>query len=169
MTEIETAIMIKNMARETVRRMSAKVKNGKSDAELLRVYDEANKGYDLFPDLTKYGLSKEEEIRAVKLAQQRNRKNIHEIGHERGKRIAEDRDARRAVKNGKSDAELLRVYDEANKGYDLFPDLTKYGLSKEEEIRAVKLAQQRNRKNIHEIGHERGKRIAEDRDARRGK
>lgn len=100
MTDIETAIMIKNMARETVRRMSAKVKNattknGKSDAELLRVYDKANKGYDLFPDLTKYGLSKEEEKRAIQLAQQRDRKNIHEIGHERAKRIADDRDARR--------------------------------------------------------------------------
>ena len=71
--------------------------------------------------------------------------------------------------NGKSDAELLRVYDKANKGYDLFPDLTKYGLSKEEEKRAIQLAQQRNRKNIHEIGHERAKRIADDRDARRGK
>ena len=95
MTDLETAIMIKNTVREIVRQMTAKVKNGKSDAELLRVYDEANKGYDLFPDLTKYGLSKEEEMRAAKLAQQRDRKNIHEIGHARAKRIAEDRDARR--------------------------------------------------------------------------
>ena len=95
MTDLETAIMIKNMARETVKRVRAKAKNGKSDAELLRVYDKANKGYDLFPDLTKYGLSKEEEKRAIQLAQQRDRKNIHEIGHERAKRIADDRDARR--------------------------------------------------------------------------
>jgi len=94
MSDIITAITIKNMAREMVRK--ATVKNV-SDAELLRIYDKANSGYDLFPDLTKppYNLSKDEERRALQLAQQRNKQGFKEIGHDRARRIAEDRDARR--------------------------------------------------------------------------
>lgn len=94
MTDLETAIMIKNMAREMVKRATAK---NVSDAELLRIYDKANSGYDLFPDLTKppYNLSKDEERRALQLAQQRNKQGFKEIGHDRARRIAEDRDARR--------------------------------------------------------------------------
>jgi len=94
MTDLETAIMIKNMAREAVRRVMAT--NGKSDAELLRIYDKANSGYDLFPDLTQHGLTKEEARRALQLAQQRNRRNLKEIGYERARRIAEDDEERRA-------------------------------------------------------------------------
>jgi len=94
MSDIITAITIKNMAREMVRKATAK---NVSDAELLRIYDKANSGYDLFPDLTKppYNLSKDEERRALQLAQQRNKQGFKEIGHDRARRIAEDRDARR--------------------------------------------------------------------------
>jgi len=94
MSDIITAITIKNMARETVKRATAK---NVSDAELLRIYDKAISGYDLFPDLTKppYNLSKDEARRALQLAQQRNKQGFKEIGHDRARRIAEDRDARR--------------------------------------------------------------------------
>lgn len=68
----------------------------------------------------------------------------------------------------KPDAELLRIYDKANSGSDLFPNLTKYGLTKEEEKRAIDLARVRDRNRLKEIGHERGKRIAEDEKARHG-
>lgn len=96
MTDLETAIMIKNIARETVRRIA--VKNARSDAELLRIYEKAEReDSDIFFDLTKpkYGLTREENNRAIQLARTRDKNRLKEIGHDRGKRIAEDRKARR--------------------------------------------------------------------------
>ena len=73
--------------------MVASVRNGKTDRELLEIWDRSLKDDDILPDLTspKYGLTREEEKRATKLAQAAGRSRMKEIGHERGKRIAEDR------------------------------------------------------------------------------
>ena len=93
MLDVITAITVKNMAREMVKKATAN--NMRSDAELLRIYEKAEREEsDLFFDLTKpkYGLTKQEEKRAIQLAVMRDRKNLKDIGHERAKRIAERRD-----------------------------------------------------------------------------
>lgn len=79
------------------------------------------------------------------------------------------KNAVKAAAKNKSDEELLRIYDKANSGNDLFPDLTKFGLTKDEETRAIKLVQQRNRQGLHDVGKDRAKRIAEQKAALRGK
>lgn len=88
--------IVKNVAEEIAGEMKAATAKNMSDAELLKVWERAEReSSDILFDLTKppYNLTKEEAKRASQLKKQKSVNHMQDIGHDRAKRIAEDRRA----------------------------------------------------------------------------
>lgn len=76
-----------------------------------------------------------------------------------------------SARNMKTDAELREIWKKSQSDPDILPNFQspKYGLSKDEEKRMLKIAGVDTARFMHKMGQDRAKQIAADRDALRGK